>query len=303
MDEHLELPEEPPALLPLPFSFCMAFASTGRFALGWDQAKGFYVFEDRVLGRSRTLHSFRLNDAGWAEAWQTMRAKYPSLAEAVVQQVHRSVEPQRHAVEAEDEWRRELDRAGTLAVVTGCTLLGGHGLDVGLTPGTECTLTFTGEGLLVHQPYDHIVLLRSPYATAAVLELSGPGRERKTAGVFGGGFGVTGALEGMVAATVLNTLTSRTTIKTIIRYQAEALEAFFHCSSETPQELRVRLSKVLSLISPPRSSSYGGGSPSVADELTKLAALRDSGVLTDEEFAVQKARLLGPTAPPPSATP
>jgi len=32
---------------------------------------------------------------------------------------------------------------------------------------------------------------------------------------------------------------------------------------------------------------------SVADEITKLAALLDSGVLTDEEFAAQKAKLLG----------
>ncbi len=30
----------------------------------------------------------------------------------------------------------------------------------------------------------------------------------------------------------------------------------------------------------------------VADELKKFAALRDQGVLTEEEFAVQKARLL-----------
>lgn len=30
----------------------------------------------------------------------------------------------------------------------------------------------------------------------------------------------------------------------------------------------------------------------IADELTKLATLRDSGVLTDEEFSKQKARLL-----------
>jgi hypothetical protein len=35
--------------------------------------------------------------------------------------------------------------------------------------------------------------------------------------------------------------------------------------------------------------SGGGGS---ADELTKLAALRDSGVLTADEFATQKAKLL-----------
>ncbi len=34
-----------------------------------------------------------------------------------------------------------------------------------------------------------------------------------------------------------------------------------------------------------------GSGPS--DELAKLAALRDQGVLTDEEFAAQKAKLLG----------
>lgn len=34
------------------------------------------------------------------------------------------------------------------------------------------------------------------------------------------------------------------------------------------------------------------GSGSSADELTKLADLRDKGVLTDEEFAAQKAKLL-----------
>jgi hypothetical protein len=33
-------------------------------------------------------------------------------------------------------------------------------------------------------------------------------------------------------------------------------------------------------------------SPVVADELAKLAQLRDAGVLTEEEFASQKAKLL-----------
>jgi hypothetical protein len=37
------------------------------------------------------------------------------------------------------------------------------------------------------------------------------------------------------------------------------------------------------------AAGSGGGS---ADELTKLAALRDSGVLTDDEFTTQKAKLL-----------
>lgn len=35
-----------------------------------------------------------------------------------------------------------------------------------------------------------------------------------------------------------------------------------------------------------------GGSGGVADELTKLSALKASGVITDDEFAAQKAKLL-----------
>ena len=36
-----------------------------------------------------------------------------------------------------------------------------------------------------------------------------------------------------------------------------------------------------------------GGSQGTADELVKLAGLRDQGVITDAEFAQQKAKLLG----------
>jgi energy-coupling factor transporter transmembrane protein EcfT len=35
-----------------------------------------------------------------------------------------------------------------------------------------------------------------------------------------------------------------------------------------------------------------GPGPSTADELTKLAALRDAGTITDDEFSAQKAKLL-----------
>lgn len=37
----------------------------------------------------------------------------------------------------------------------------------------------------------------------------------------------------------------------------------------------------------------GAAAPSLADELAKLAALRDQGILTEDEFATQKAKLLG----------
>lgn len=41
-----------------------------------------------------------------------------------------------------------------------------------------------------------------------------------------------------------------------------------------------------------RSHVQGGSIPSTADELSKLADLRDKGVITDDEFETQKARLL-----------
>jgi hypothetical protein len=44
---------------------------------------------------------------------------------------------------------------------------------------------------------------------------------------------------------------------------------------------------------PAHGSAPMATSPSVADEIRKLAALRSEGVLTDEEFAAAKERLIG----------
>ena len=41
-----------------------------------------------------------------------------------------------------------------------------------------------------------------------------------------------------------------------------------------------------------QDAAGSGAQPSTADELSKLAGLRDSGALTDDEYADQKAKLL-----------
>jgi hypothetical protein len=46
-------------------------------------------------------------------------------------------------------------------------------------------------------------------------------------------------------------------------------------------------------VGPVATGSYAKPEASVADELEKLARLRDSGILSDAEFSAQKARLLG----------
>ncbi|MFL5883460.1 MAG: SHOCT domain-containing protein [Thermoleophilaceae bacterium] len=43
---------------------------------------------------------------------------------------------------------------------------------------------------------------------------------------------------------------------------------------------------------PPSPASAGGISPSTLDQLEQLGKLHEQGVLTDDEFAQQKAKLL-----------
>lgn len=43
---------------------------------------------------------------------------------------------------------------------------------------------------------------------------------------------------------------------------------------------------------PPAAEAATTGGPDLVEQLTKLAALRDQGILTDDEFAAQKAKLL-----------
>ena len=120
------------------------------------------------------------------------------------------------------------------------------------------------------------------------MEFSGPGRVTSGARVFGGGFGLAGAAEGIIAASVLNSLTTRTRIHTVIRYQAADMEAFFFHSRATPDQLRVELSQVLSHIRPRVPTSVD----SMSSEIGRLAELHKSGALSDEEFAALKARLI-----------
>ena len=47
---------------------------------------------------------------------------------------------------------------------------------------------------------------------------------------------------------------------------------------------------------PSDAHADSGSSPDLADQLTKLAGLRDDGVLTEDEFQREKDKLLGETA-------
>jgi len=76
-------------------------------------------------------------------------------------------------------------------------------------------------------------------------DVGGPGLVN-SGGFVGGGFGVTGAIEGMAIATVLNGLTARTSIKTIMRIQGTGCGLFLLHTRATPDQLRIEMSRTLS---------------------------------------------------------
>jgi Short C-terminal domain len=112
-------------------------------------------------------------------------------------------------------------------------------------------------------------------------------------GFAGGGFGAVGALEGMAAAVVLNALTTRKTITTVIRVQAVTAELFLLSTQQTPEQVRMDMSHQLAAIRAARSPAAGQPGPAAqVEQLTRLASMLESGLLTREEFDTLKARLL-----------
>jgi hypothetical protein len=137
-----------------------------------------------------------------------------------------------------------------------------------------------------------------PYETIEALQVSGS-TVRTSLGVFGGGFGVIGAAEGMLAATVINRLTTRTRQYAVLRIVTISAEYVFSSTTRDGSALSLALTSVQVEIRKARQGSVASSTArlsqqvSVADELIKLARLHDEGILTDDEFAGAKAKLLG----------
>jgi hypothetical protein len=197
------------------------------------------------------------------------------------------------------------ERPKVLRSVPGLTLqnityLGGHGCPV--TRGKTGSISVTRSSFKFFGS-NRIPAWEVPIDEITEIEFSGPGAWKKGGGAIGGGFGVVGAAEGMLIASALNALTTKKGVTTIIRIAAsDDMAAFWrHDDQYTPDRLRIELSWLVAKTSKQlRSESFRehqtpaaepGGTDLVA-RLTQLGSLRTQGLLTDEEFAAAKARLL-----------
>jgi hypothetical protein len=146
------------------------------------------------------------------------------------------------------------------------------------------------------------VLTEILYGQVEDVEIGGPGLVKTGGGFVGGGFGARGAIEGMAVAAVLNTLTTRTSITTIVRIQGTSCELFLLHTKLTPEQLRITMSHPLGAIRSARATQVAEEvhyqAPAVprspVEELAKLADMLDKGLLTREEFDLMKGELLSP---------
>ncbi len=84
----------------------------------------------------------------------------------------------------------------------GCTVLGGSGYS--LAAGARLDAVF-GHSLLRLRTHDNGRVEQILYPEITNIAITGPGRVTTGGNFIGGGFGITGALEGMAVATILNT--------------------------------------------------------------------------------------------------
>jgi len=162
-------------------------------------------------------------------------------------------------------------------------------------PKTECVILFTTGGITL-TPWSDDDVITFGYDTVRDLELSGPGVVQRGGGFVGGGFGLKGAVEGMALAGILNAVTTKTSIKTVIRLETTEEEYFFFYDRATPEQLRILLSPVFTRIAQaqakPPLEQLDMHSNDILNRLERLGALRAAGVLEEDEFRAAQQHIM-----------
>lgn len=140
------------------------------------------------------------------------------------------------------------------------TVAGGAGPFGELRVGDEVVLSFRGSAVTVEAAKRRGHGTRIPYDALVELQIAGPGVETSGGGFIGGGFGLEGAATGILAASLLNAMTTRSSVTSIVGLLAPGAEIFVVNDQLTPDHLRLALSPVFAALS---------GQPTWAAELPR----------------------------------
>ena len=133
-------------------------------------------------------------------------------------------------------------------------------------------------------------MLDIEYSRLTNIDLGG-GRTEEGGGFIGGGFGLEGFAIGAGVASLLNALTTRSSVATVIGFQWPEGELIALSRDATPDDLRIRLSRVFGLLRQ-RERDQTARQPDPVDQIERLGDLKERGLLTEEEFDAAKRALL-----------
>jgi predicted RNA-binding Zn-ribbon protein involved in translation (DUF1610 family) len=214
--------------------------------------------------------------------WCGLLHKRRTLDTPTAAEMGAQLERQGVALETDDPDRR---------ILTGCTVIGGYGHE--MTAGSRINLRFEADGIHLVVPAGETSVIS--YDSVRSLDIEGRGVIRSGGGFMGGGFGAKGAVEGMLVASVLNSMTSKTQIETIISLRTRDWQLFLFWGQEPPDVLRRALAPVFGRLEAAREETAAQAMPSansLASELAKLDELHRSGALSSEEFQAAKRRMI-----------
>jgi len=199
-----------------------------------------------------------------------------------------------HAIEERNASMKRTAFLAALAAGTDhkpleCTFLGGSGLEI--APKAAVLLTCSAGQIVLTNP----TTLRQnvfSFEGLSAVEVTGPGTQTTNAGVAGGGFGLEGFLKGVLAASAINALTTKSSTNTFLRLLGSTAEAYLHTTQIEPAALRILLSPAIVQMEANKQRKAAPTRLPLSEEIAKLHKLAQEGVLTAEEFVVAKRRLL-----------
>lgn len=167
--------------------------------------------------------------------------------------------------------------------------------------GSAYNLSFLHDGIEVSEVKGGERLTHVPYDSVYSLEVGGPGVQTSGGGWGGGGFGLAGFAVGVAAAGILNKVTTKTTVQTLLRItvasnSTSVAEWMFLTAIDTPEAIDSVLRPItLQLEHRHRMASTSGQAQAGQDTVTKLkelAQMKEDGLITQAEFDQLKADLM-----------
>ena len=214
----------------------------------------------------------------WCKARTRVTGKKPNRATAWT--FNREMAERGMSIDTYDQDRR---------VLAGCTVIGGHSHSI--DPGARVTVTFDADHIALAVVGGETTII--PYSDVVTFEIEGRGVVKSGTRLMGGGFGLAGAAAGMLAATAINSLTSKTNIETVINIQADTKAVILFYDQVDPTNLKLQLSPAIARIEAAKRKA--GSSPAPSNPVAQLAQLDElhkSGALSSGEFAKAKARII-----------